>query len=214
MNFALRKLNEVGVMLGPVTVVVDWVPSFNGSRELLASEFDRVNEESDKTEATYVNVVQRDVSGYLIAWVSYPRETPMLRKMVAGLNQLNFRDSILDVSLVVEGVIVRGFGSGERTGRFVEPRVPTAAQPSSSHERTRSSDQYRGLSKSAVKRDLLSAVLPPGTNLTSQARGYFMSLVSAGRCYRCQKTGHKKRNCPEGVRDFENQEGPQRPERN
>ena len=101
-------------MLGPVTVVVDWVPSFNGSRELLAKEFDRVSEESDKTDATYVNVVQRDVSGYLKWWVSYPRDTPMLRKMVAGLNQLNFRDSILDVSLVVEGVIVRGFGSGER----------------------------------------------------------------------------------------------------
>ena len=161
------------MILGPVTLVVDRVPSFNGSRELLAREFDRMSEESDKTEATHVNVIQRDVSGYLIAWVIYPREAPMLRKMVAGLNQLNFPDSILNVSFVVEGVIVRGFGSGGQTGLFVEPRVPTAAQPSSSRERTGSLDKYRGLSKSAVKRDLLSAVLPPGSNLTSnQARGY------------------------------------------
>ena len=118
------------MVLGSVAVVVDQLPSFNGSWNLLAREFDRMSEERDKTEAKYVKVVKRDGSGYLIAWVSYLRETPMIKKMVVGLNQMNFHDSILDVSLVVEGVIVRGFGSGERTGRFVEPS-PTAPKPSS-----------------------------------------------------------------------------------
>ena len=61
-------------------------------------------------------------------------------------------------------------------------------------------------SKSAIKKELLQSVLPFGKQLTSsQARGYFMSLVSAGKFSRCQKPGHKKRDCPynRGGRDHQ-----------
>ena len=55
MSFVLNKLIEVGVVLEPVSVVIDHLPSFPGVRELLTKEFERLAGWQDET--VYVNVL-------------------------------------------------------------------------------------------------------------------------------------------------------------
>ena len=116
------------MVLGQVTDIVDHVPKFYGLRELLARELVRRIDERGEIESPDVNVIQRDNSWYLIAWVRYPLETPKFSRAVVALNQENFHDSILDVSLVVDSSIVCGFGVEERVNRFCGPRVPTTRE--------------------------------------------------------------------------------------
>ena len=190
MSFALNKLNEVGVDLGSIAVVIDHFPNFQGSRKLLVKEFEGLIGELAGAYSVFVNAMRRDTMNAqeTIAWISFGRETAEVRRSVMSLNQAYFNGTILDVSLVRNGSIVRGFGmpNRERANQRVQPLIDWT------NVRVPVKDRHRTISKSTIKKNLLRSVLPPGTHLTSsQARGYFMTLVSAQRCYPCRKLGHK-----------------------
>ena len=196
MSFVLNKLIEVGVVLEPVSVVIDHLPSFPGVRELLTKEFERLA--GWQGETVYLNSLRRG-DHELMAWFSAERETAEIRRAVVNLNHSNFQGTIIDVSLVVNGLIVRCFGTPDRA-RPSEVRISASPLLDWTNIRVPARDRtvgtdtpyHRGISKSAIKKELLQSVLPHGKQLTStQARGYFMSLASAGKCYRCQKPGHK-----------------------
>ena len=77
-------------------MVIDHLPSFPGVRELLTKEFERLS--GRQGEAVYVNVPRRG-NHELIAWFSLGSETAEIRRAVVNLNQSNFHDTIIVLSM-------------------------------------------------------------------------------------------------------------------